>query len=538
MQKKVLVSLLFLMCPFVLFAQTEYFFYVQLKDKNNSPYSLSNPEAYLSQRAIDRRTFFNIAIDSTDLPVNPLYVSAIENENVTVFAKTKWVNGFTIKVTDSATVMPVIRNLSFIDFVEYTGKETTSGYSSVIKKNIADTANAELLYANAYQQINQINGQYLHNLGYRGDGIHIAVIDAGFINADTHVAFEKMRKENRLLGTKDFAHRQASVYNGSTHGSAVLSTIGGDVTNTFVGTAPAASYWLLRSERNGSEYPVEADLWISAAEFADSAGVDLMNTSLGYTTFDDNSLNFSYPDLDGETIRASRAAAIAASKGIVVANAAGNEGGNSWHYIGVPADAKDIIAVGSVTSAGLSSGFSSFGPTYDGRIKPEVCAMGTSSDIGYFWDTNSFTTGSGTSFASPILAGAAACLLQALKVENVFFTIPEFIQAICQSASIYLSPTTQLGYGIPNFETAYSSFGLSIFISDFFRLRDNGDSFQLDFTTENNNNVRIYSSMGVLLKNYPNAGANLQIEKRDLPKGVIIISVSNGINLTTRKIIL
>ena len=430
---------------------TSYYFYVQFANKNNSPYSLANPAEYLSAKAIERRNQRAQGIDSTDLPVNPAYLQQIENLGIHVHSRSKWMNGATVLLTDSSK-MSLVRTLPFVKRVQYTGKIDVAAPVSIrrTKNNIEATE-----YGSATTQINQLNGKYLHNLGFRGKDIIIGVIDAGFNNVNINPAFDSLRLQGRLLGTKDIINPASNIYAEDTHGANVLSTMTGNSPNLFLGTAPDASYWLIRTEYAPTEFVVETDFWCAGIEFADSVGVDVVNSSLGYTQFDDVSMNFTYADMNGTVSRASRAAELAAKKGIIIVNSAGNEGNKTWHYIGSPADAKGIVCVGGVTNTGTSSVFSSFGPSSDNRVKPEICSMGTSSAI--VNPTGAVSFGSGTSYASPIMAGMMACFLQAAKTYYQPCHLDTLLKAVFESASIYNSPTAQLGYGIPDFQLALAN---------------------------------------------------------------------------------
>ncbi|MBZ0243668.1 MAG: S8 family serine peptidase, partial [Bacteroidales bacterium] len=302
---------------------------------------------------------------------------------------------------------------------------------------------------NGFTQINQINGIPLHEAGYRGENMVIAVLDGGFDKTDVHPAFDSLWINGRILGSKDFATPGNSVFNESSHGTAVLSTMGAYSPGELIGTAPNASYWLLRPEYVYSENILEEYNWVCAAEFADSVGADVINSSLGYVDFDWPQWDHVYEDMDGETNIATIGADIAASKGILVVNSAGNDGNSSsFPYIGAPADGKKVFSIGAVDGNGNRASFSSIGPTYDGRIKPEVMAMGQSAALAS--GSNSYTTGSGTSFSSPILAGMATCLWQA----NPGYNNMQIKDAIMQSGDNNLNPNEYYGYGIPDFELA------------------------------------------------------------------------------------
>lgn len=444
------IAFIFLFCfsSLSVFCTDYFFFYVQLKNKNGSPYTLSNPSEYLSERAIQRRIARMVAIDSTDFPVNPAYIQQLKQLGVHVHCQSKWLNGVTVRLTDT-TVMSSVRALDCVKFAQYTGKiSSASGVKA--QKTTATTPE----YGIAGTQIDQLKAKFLHTLGFRAKGIVIAVIDAGFSNVNYNAAFDSLRLQNRLLGTKDIIEPNSNIYLQDVHGAMVLSTMTGNIAGQFLGTAPDASYYLIRTEYGPTENLVETDFWSAGAEYADSVGVDIINSSLGYTTFDEPSMNYSYADMNGKVSRCSQSAEMAAKKGIIVVNSAGNDGNKTWYYIGAPSDAKGIICVGAVTSTGTSSTFSSYGPSSDGRVKPELCAMGTLS--GVVNTAGSPTTSNGTSFASPILAGAVACFLQAANTNIGHFKIDTLINTLIKSGSRYLAPTPQQGYGIPDFETAYN----------------------------------------------------------------------------------
>ena len=521
-------------------AQTNYYFYVQLKNKNNSPYSLFNPSAYLSARAIARRTSFNVAIDSTDLPVNQAYIQQIENLGVHVHCVSKWMNGVTVKLTDS-TKMSQVRVLPFVSFVQYTGLLVGAVLTNQTKQNVLQTLN----YGIAAGQINQLNGTNLHNEGFKGKGIHIAVIDAGFTNVNINPCFDSLRLQGRLLGTKDVINPASNIYSEDTHGAMVLSTMTGNMPGQYLGTAPEASYWLIRTEYSPTEYKVETDFWCSGIEFADSVGADIATSSLGYYTFDDASMSFSYADMNGKVSRASRAATIASKKGMVVLVAAGNEGQTAWKYIGSPADADGIISVGAVTSTGIPSTFTSYGPSSDGRVKPEICATGTASAL--VNTSGTATYGNGTSFATPIMAGMMACLLQKYKSQSENPSVTTILQSVFKTGSLFSNPTAQMGYGIPDFKTAEQN--LTTFDSvqqlerNSFLLSENKDfkTLTIRFVTENlahQASVRIYSVTGNLIFSQPITDTSTVIRTSNFVSGIYAVCVTENGKTETRKIIL
>lgn len=429
-------------------------FWIQFTDKNNSPYSVSTPSQFLSQRAIDRRTKFTIAIQQNDIPINKTYTDSIQKSGLTILNKSKWFNAATIYTSDT-NLLTQIRSYSFVKKIEPVRKMKRKKNFSV-DENISDTEKQNLLiqettktttidYGFGANQAQMIGADCLHNLGYQGQGMLIAVLDAGFYNVDILPAFDSLWANNQILGTRDFVQGDASVFEDDAHGMMVLSTIGGNIPGQLVGTAPKANFWLIRTEDAPSEYVVEEDNWVAGAEFADSVGADVFNTSLGYTTFDDPSQDHTYADMDGNTTRITIASDIASSKGILPVSSAGNEGSSSWFYISAPADADSNLTVGAVDASGNIASFSSRGPTFDGRIKPNVVAQGSPSAISS--TSGTITFGSGTSFSSPITCGAVACLWQSVPTK----TNMELINAIQQSASQFSTPDNDKGYGIPNF---------------------------------------------------------------------------------------
>ncbi len=415
-------KLLFLISAFLFiihaFAQDRYA--VQLTDKNNSPYSISNPLAYLSQRAIDRRTAQGIAITSHDFPVNPSYVSQIAATGATVINTSRWLNTVTIE-TSSPAVLAAVNALPFVQQVYNVGRMADPNkvkdkfvFETPYPLAAASKNSSSVLsfnYGPSQNQIAMLGGDILHNQGKTGQGMVIAVIDAGFFNADNMIVFDSLRNDNRLLGTWDFVDHNAQVYDDHAHGTFVTSIMAGNWPGNIVGTAPHASYWLLRSEYAPTETLMEEFYWAAAAEFADSAGADIINSSLGYYEFDNPAQNHTYVDMNGKTTPVSRAAAAAASKGIIVCNSAGNEGASNWNYIIAPADADSIISVGAVDDQMNYAWFSSNGPTSDGRVKPTVAAQGQGTFVADL-SNNGVFAGNGTSFSSPVMAGMMACLWQ------------------------------------------------------------------------------------------------------------------------------
>jgi len=460
--KKNLLFTIIIITNCALFSQvapTKY--YVQFTDKNDSPYSIDNPSQYLSQKAIDKRIKFNIPIEENDLPVNPAYIQAVKDIGVIILNPTKWLNGTTIQTDDilkidEINLLPFVekvsKSTSLINNDDLTIKKTSKpffeaeSYSPLIPSKINIEKNALYLsYGASYNQIHMLNGDALHELGYLGDGITIAVLDAGFNHVNTMAAFDYLWLNDQIKGTKDFVLGGEDVFNYHNHGMNVLSTMGAFLPGELIGTAFNADYWLIRSEDGGSEYIIEEYNWVSAAEFVDSIGVDIINSSLGYTDFDDPAQDHTYQDMNGNTTPISRGADIAVAKGIVVCNSAGNSGNTSWHYIGAPADGFKVFTIGAVNSSGIYANFSSTGPTYDGRLKPNVVAQGAGTVLAN--SGGGIFTGNGTSFSSPIIAGMTACLMQAYPD----FSNYEIMNAIELASNMYDEPDSLYGYGIPDY---------------------------------------------------------------------------------------
>ncbi len=432
-------------------------YWVQFTDKNNSPFSIYNPSEYLSEKCIARRVKFSLGFDERDIPVNETYISEVLNVGQCfLHQKSKWFNAITISFIDSALV-DVVRALPFVWQVRNAVVVKGDGEIDklkierddlVMKAAAPKICDGSEKYGASFRQIDMLNGHLLHTLDYTGKGVDIAQFDAGWNKTDQLPAFQKLRDEGRIRMTRDFVYHD-NVYNLSNHGTFVLSTMAGIIQDSLIGTAPDANYFLFRTEDPQGEFLVEEDNWVAAAELSDSLGVDIINSSLGYSLFDDESMNHTYADMDGNTTRCSIAADIAAEKGILVVNSAGNSGNNPWHFITAPSDGDSVLCVGAVDASEMHANFSSFGPSSDGDIKPDVVTMGRAT---VFADLDStITTGNGTSFSSPIMAGMAACLVQAFPEKSNM----DVLNAIRSSADKFLTPNDSLGYGIPDLMKAF-----------------------------------------------------------------------------------
>ena len=436
-------------------AQTQYL--VKFRDKAFQTTTLSNPALYLSSRSIARRQRYNITLDSTDLPVTPSYLDSLKNiPGVTLLMASKWLNQVSIQTTDTAALAR-INSFPFVASVTAIAARLTD--RQVNKNNKWPTSipfpflrttgeSSYFDYGASAAQVNIHNGSFLHNIGLRGQGMIIGMLDAGFYLYTSLKAFDSVNKNEQVLDTYDFVQRHANVAEDHPHGMQCFSIIAANLPGQFVGSAPKANYFLYRSEDAATEYPIEEHNWVCAAERVDSAGGDVISSSLGYTTFDNTSYNHSYADLNGNTTMAAIGADLAAQKGILVLNAAGNEGNDNWRFLSTPADADSILAVGAVNSAGTVGYFSSYGPSADGQVKPDVASVG----VGTIHQAanNNIGVGNGTSYACPNLAGLVTCLWQGFPEFNNM----AIIDAVKRSASTYATPNDRIGYGIPDIKKA------------------------------------------------------------------------------------
>ncbi len=419
-------------------------YWFKFKDKQGTPYSVDNPGAFLSGRAIQRRIKQNIPVRKSDLPVNPDYIEKVKSASESVLLRSKWLNGVAALVKDSGQ-LKAINQFEIIDTSYRVKGNQLSPQSESVRVPTLD-----MLYGQSAHQIEMMNGHLLHQQELRGKGVGIAVLDAGFRKVHELDAFEHLDVFNLLRGTWDFVKQEEGVFAYSNHGSMVLSTMAGYLENNLMGTAPLADYWLLRSENTNSEFLIEEYSWIAAAEYADSVGAKIINSSLGYTQFDDSTTDHRYASLDGSTTPVSRGASMAARKGLLVVTSAGNQGNDKWQYISAPADADSVLTVGAVDSTRNLAGFSSLGPSVDGRTKPDVVAQGR--NVFVVGDENDeILQGAGTSFSAPLVAGLAACLWEAFPSA----TNMQVRRAIIASASQAGDPDTMLGYGIPDFYKAH-----------------------------------------------------------------------------------
>ncbi len=436
---------------------------VRFKNKGTSPYSFSNPNAFLSNRAIQRRVRYNIAIDSLDLPVTPRYIDSVRLAGVvTILNTSKWLNQVTIRTIDPIALSK-INSLSFVLSTSVAANRNANNEIPVNKTletvedvPLAQSPSAARVTADVYNygsanyQVKIHQGEFLHNHGFRGEGMQVSVLDAGFFHYLTLPTFDSARINNQIINIYDFVANETSVDEDNSHGMNCLSTIAANLPGVFVGTAPKANFCLYRTEDVASETRIEEHNLAAGLERADSIGVDVCSVSLGYNTFDIATQNYTYADMNGNTTMSAIAADIAAKKGMLPVVAAGNEGAKPWRFIITPGDADSALTVGAVNSAGVVASFSSYGPSSNGRVKPNLAAIGQGAIVASP-STGLPVSGNGTSFATPNLAGLTTCLWQAFPEFNNM----TLLDAMQKSASKYTTPDDRVGYGIPDMKKAF-----------------------------------------------------------------------------------
>lgn len=522
--------------------------WVFFNDKPNASAFYSNPLSELTQRSLDRRTTQNIALDIKDAPLHQPYVNQITAATgITVLAKSKWLNMLHIRGTQAN--IAALAALSFVDHIQYanhslnpSSKNYNDTKAPTYVNKWLDVSNTQTNYnyGNSATQVQMLNCHILHEQNYTGQGKVVAILDAGFPGVNTAAPFASLRDRGLILGGYNFVNNSTNFYTGNSHGTNVLSTMGANATN-LVGTAPDASYYLFITEDVASETPLELSNWVEAAEEADRLGVDVINSSLGYFSFDNAAYSYPYAKMDGQTSVASRAVDIAFSKGMICVISAGNEGGTAEPHVGTPADALYAITVGSVTSTEVKSGFSSIGPTggTSPRMKPDLMAMGTASVISN--TSGTITTANGTSFSSPILAGAITSFWSAFPNKKN----SEIVQLVKASADRYatslVTPNNNYGYGIPDFQLALNNaLSVSGFEKEKIALYPNpvNDSFVVSLP-ENllNSQIELFNSIGQKVKSEIIVQQNQSVYVQNLNSGMYFYTLSNGQNKTSGKLI-
>lgn len=533
--KKVLQLLLFfcLGMVFTVSAQEATCYRIYLSDKNNTPYTIDYPSAYLSQRAIDKRERFNIPVTEQDFPINPQYKQQILDlhPQMQSLAVSKWMNTFTIYCPDS-TVVPQILDFPFVDSIKAVGAyrlhdlpiaQTPENQIPMVRNTLSSTRDSND-YGLGYNQIAIHNGHLLHEAGFRGEGMLIVVIDGGWFGVDSCTYYQDLVNSGRFFGSYSLMPNFVDTLDSGwseVHGTIVTSVMASNNPGELVGTAPAASYAFIHSEWAMTEELVEEDFWANAAEIADSLGADVINSSLGYNRYPDfPQANITYAELDGQNSIASRCATILGEKGVIVCVAAGNNGNDDWFHISRPGDAYDILCVGACSMDSVIADFSSRGYSADGRVKPDITSMGAQTAC---YNPNDWLVQSdGTSLATPVAAGLCACLWQAMPD----YTASEIMQMIRESGHLYDNPNPEYGYGIPDFYKVYTS---HVGINDYNPLQISAypnpvaDKLHLTNLDGGIQSISIYNAAGqLILQHAVNGNALIEINVTSLPKGLYI----------------
>lgn len=518
---------------------------VYFTDKNNSVYSITSPLQFLSARALERRKKQNIAVAPNDIPVNSWYVDSLRNMGAKILFTLKWFNAAAIETADS-TLIDKINTFSFVKQSERLRKKAQEPVKSIeVASQLNVTSLNKTDYGGSFVQLALHNGHELHDIGLQGQGMLIAVLDAGFYKVNSLSAFRQLYQENRIVATRNFVNDTTDIYSGSHHGMYVLSVIGAYQKGGIIGTAPEAGFLLAQSENDSSEFPVEEAAWAAAAEWADSAGADIINSSLGYSTFDDPQFNYTYADMDGKTTLITKAAAIVARKGMILVNSAGNSGRGPWRYITAPADADSILTIGAINSKGEVAAFSSRGPSSDGRVKPDVVAIGVGT-VAASPKEAELALVNGTSLSSPVITGLTACLWQAFPDK----TNMEIINAIRRSSDVYANPNDSAGFGIPDFVKAYCILSGEPFIAE--RNKITGiypnpltDVLNVDFYSDEAQEIKFFISdaLGRIIRSeiYKTESCTyLRLRAENLssmPDGVYIINIQAKDKIYAKKVV-
>jgi len=529
MKKYTLLIILILMVPLAKAQEiAPGVYWVYFTDKAGSVYQLDQPEQYLSERSVNRRAMQGLAVDHHDIPVNTAYLQEIEALGVEIRHISRWLNGIAMIHMNDSSFRQVLQ-LAFTDTLAWE-PETDELYfppkQGIPRFEAPLAGDPAYDYGIAREQVEQVRTNGLHELGYTGKGVWIGVLDAGFYQMDSLPSFTALFSEGRILGERNYVSESPIYELNSSHGMSVSSIMAGEWDGNLVGTAPHAHYLLCSTENSDQETRIEEIAWIEAAEFADSLGVDVLNTSLGYSDFDGVDFDYSYRHMDGRSTYISRAASLCASRGMILCTSAGNSGNDPWHYITAPADALDVLAVGAVDSTNILAGFSSRGPSYDARIKPDVTAMGQRTGVQH--RDGGLARGNGTSFASPVLAGSVASLWQA------FPELParELIHMIRQSGHRSMDPDTNYGFGIPNMLHAYHSITRTPVRMDLGEIEiwpnPARDLIRIRIPEYGKQQVNLYDMRGRIVLSAPMELPGEMVLPRTLVGGIYIIEVRTG----------
>ncbi len=512
--------------------------WVYFNNKPDYQTYFDNPLLMLTQRALDRRNVQNILLNINDVPVYQFYIDQITaTSGIEVKAKSKWLN--CLHIRGSISDITTLTSFNFVDHIQFANNLLNSKNASIkptspINKNL--NVQTAFAYGNSANQIQMLNGHLLHQQNFTGTGKIIAVLDAGFPGVNIASPFQRLRDNNQILGGYNYVDRSTNIYTNNSHGTLVLSSMGGYVENQLVGTAPDANYYLFITEDTASENPVEESNWVEAAEEADRLGVDIITTSLGYFSYDNPDYSHTYSDMTGNANFASKGANIAFSKGIIIVASAGNEGSTSEPHIGVPAEATNVLAIGAVKPDRTRANFSSIGPSFDNRIKPDVMAQGQNCAVS---NTNGdIISANGTSFSGPIMAGMIACLWQAVpSLSN-----QAIIELVKQSSDNYSTPNEFYGYGIPDFELALMNTLLSVdqFQQTDFIIYPNPiqNNFAIHFSNKSYEaSISVYNNLGQLILQNSQVKSDISLDTSSLNSGIYFYKIEGKNETQTGKLI-
>ena len=526
---------------------------IYLKDKAGTAYDITRPEEFLSFRAVDRRMRQNIPVTEEDLPVSEVYLNDLRKENISLFFTTKWMNAVLAEFDDSRlndiTALPFVTRVEFVAPGPKLGYRMAEDISNISTQSLDGNGRVREEEAKFEQQAaltdfqnKMMSVDVMHEKGYRGEKMLVGIFDSGFSNVNTSSYFSHLFSDQKVAGSRDFIRNSGNVFQYDTHGTKALSCISGYNAGEYEGTAYDASVVLCVTEDVSSEYRIEEYNWLFAAEYADSIGVDVINSSVGYSYFDDETMDYTYEDLNGKTAIVTLAAKKAASRGMIVVSSQGNEGNNFWKYLNAPADADSILSIGAVTQDLDRAVFSSFGPTSDGRVKPDLSTLGVSVRV---VSNDAVIGSSGTSFSSPLVAGLVTGFWEAFpQLTNM--EVIEYLKITASNAS---SPDTLIGWGIPDFLRAYNKVKWNEGdIDSKFIVFPNptGDSRQIYIYSENYlqeglSDIRFYDLKGNLL-----SSSKVELHKGSMPvevdisflvPGTYILSFESGDVLKKTKLV-
>lgn len=513
-----IIGMLIVLASTSAYAQVEGWLY--FVDKPQAEQLIDEPQLFLSQRAVDRRALNEIPIDFYDVPLHSPYIDQISTiESIEILAQSKWLNAVYLRIDEEN--IPLLLAQTAVERLQLANHLTLFP----LEISCVDQWD-EASYGLSWPAVSQLHLQQLHTASYTGNGVLIAVMDNGFERLNQIPAFSPMISEGRLLDMYNYVQRSTQVFEQGAHGTMVMSTLAAYEPNALIGGAPHAEYLLYVTEDTTRETPLETALWIEAAERADYLGADILTTSLGYVDFDNTAYTYTYAMLDGQQLPISRAAHIAATRGLLVINSAGNSGNSNFPWIGAPADAADVIAVGAVTATGDLASFSSIGPSADGRMKPDLVAQGVANPV--YMPNGDIAYVNGTSFSGPWIAAGFACLRQALPEA----TVAQLKAWVFESAHQYATPNNAMGYGIPNFSQALQLGTAALEVNELagvasLQVVPNpvGNKFTLYTHQTDPYTIRIYDAYGRLLRSEIAQHSHWEMNTSQWPKGIYWLEV-------------